>query len=145
MKITVSEVEALAAICPKPSNRSAFVDSVGGDYGRPEVDRPFWTGWKSLLNNYAAYLHPLAEVDIPDGPIGFVSQWVCFLKQGENVAVAYVNMPSMDAGIMPEGGYFKIGDVFEFADASPEQLESTIALGYHKLMELIAAEKSKAA
>jgi hypothetical protein len=146
MKITVLGIMDLLTKCPVPEYNSPFVESVDGkdvDRKPGQFNKPFWTGWKSDLSSIPAEARSVDdEIDIPDGPMGFVGQWITIISPQKFISV---NLPNMDAGIRLSGEHCKLGELRVHADTSVDELERLIKEGYGKLMELVAQEKSKVA
>lgn len=144
MKITVGEIEKLASD-QAPPNNSTCVSKVMGEDFRTAMYKPWWTGWKGDIDEYCSNRSPFAVVDFPGGPIGYVGQWICYTGEVPGITVLSVNLPGMECDVTVSGRTFNIGTKRVYADTPPEELERMIEVGYAKLLEMIAAEKSKAA
>lgn len=143
MKMTIAEIEAKIA-ADAPPQHSSFARSIVGEQEKKEIGKPWWTGWKSPMGGLAQTAYdPTSEIEVPEGLEGYCGQWCCFLDKP--LRAVYVNVPSMTSGIVPAGSTFDIGAERVTKDTPVEELESLIEHGYHKLTELVAAEKSKAA
>jgi hypothetical protein len=145
MKMTSAGIDAKIAADAPPQD-SAFAKSIVGEQKTKEFDKPWWTGWKSPMGGLV-WLHSglerTDEIEIPEGLEGYCGQWCCFLDKPQRVV--YVNVPGMESGVIPAGSTLEIGTERVSKETPVEELERFIEQGYHKLIELMAAEKSKAA
>lgn len=144
MEITVGDIERLAKE-QSPSRDSAFVASIMGKGSRIEEGKPFWTGWKADIGRYCSNRSLDAVVEFPEGPIGYVGQWVCLSGSSAGEVNFSMSIPGMVASIFERGGSFDIGSERVYRDTLAEELERLIEDGHAKLMDFMAAEKSKAA
>lgn len=108
---------------------------------KPEV--PIFRQWTGMEEpNVRLSCRPPGDVvEIPDGHRwGYVAQWMYFMGD----VGLYVNLPGMQQGRVPDSGKFEVGTERVYSDTPAEELDRLIADGLGKLMELVAAEKSKA-
>lgn len=144
MKITVGEIEQMAKE-QAPSSESPFATSIVGEDSRTKAESPFWTGWKADIDKHCFSNGPDVVIDFPEGPIGFVGQWIYLGGNPPGSANLSVNLPGMEADTFGHGGHFSIGTERVYADTPPETLERIIEAGYAKLLEWVEEDKSKAA
>jgi hypothetical protein len=116
------------------SPHAAFVDAIprnndlipAGRISEPKVS-PWFTGWKEVRSGE------------------FVAQWVEYLARDGSPVCAYVNLPGMEAGVIQVGSTIDFHGFTLSEGTSDSECHRLIEDGYHKLMELVATEKSKAA
>jgi hypothetical protein len=145
MEITIEELEIKIESSPRPSEYSAFVDSICGNDHPREYYKPHWTGWKcTAMKDRTKESRFTDKISIPDGPLGFAGQWVYFTGTSMlDTQFTWVNVPGMESGTCSLGESFEIGTEQIYANTPMADLERIIREGFSKLTDIVLLETAR--
>lgn len=84
----------------------------------------YFTGWKDATGFTASS--------------GYVGQIVLWVKGEKGVMAAYVNLPGMECGVIPQGACFEIGEARVVEVLTVDEMRDLLVRGIKKMNEMVS-------